>query len=183
MSQFPWHDAKQTLLRISQSEIQSFLQTARSRNIYGIGYFCHNSYGDVLLVANTTDYHKDSFRRYVERFGPCDEDDFRWDIGNWQYPAGIATGPGQQSFDYQSSWEPFRRAIDQTTTDETVDHRGALLRNLCLDVLQSLITKGIFDRYLPNLGFTVMDVDDPGTAGLETKKSFDSFVSNRDRQA
>ena len=183
MSAFPWHDAKQTLLRISQPEIRTFLQSDRSRGLYGIGYFCHNSYGDVLIVANTTDFHRDSFRGYVEEFGPCHEDEFKWDIGNWQYPAGIANGPGQQSPDYQSSWEPFRKTIDQPTVNGAVDHPGAQLRNLCCDVLQSLITKGIFDAYLPNLGFTVMDVDDPGTAGPATKMDFDSFVSNRERPA
>ena len=179
MPPFPWHDAKQTLLRISRAELQSFFQSDRSQDVYGVGFFCHNSYGDVLLVANTADYHRASFQGYVEQFGICNEIEYKWNIGNWQYPAGIAAGPNQQSPEYSRSWAPYQKIIDEMTMSEAVDHAGDQLRNLCCEVLQSLISEGLFDARLPHLGFTVMDVDDPDSVGPETMKRFDEYARNR----
>jgi hypothetical protein len=173
---FDWQTAKETLLSISFSEIEAFLASPRTRHVYGIGYFCHNSYGHVLLVANSTDYHERAFRDFCQKYGLCDEDEFKWQIGNWEYPAGIAEGCGQQSKQYTEGWRPYREKIEAALTADIDNHPGGFLREACSEVLRKLIRNGAFRSASQPLGFTVMDVDDLSCQGLRTKLEFDTFL-------
>jgi hypothetical protein len=174
MSGFDWGTAKSTLLRISALEIAEFLRSDRFDGVYGFGYFCHNSYGSVLLTANTTDHHEQSYHDFVSKFGRYDKDHFKWDIGNWKYPAGIGQGPGQQSDQYQRGWRPFAGAIDAAMASEASP--GLELRGFCIAVLRQLLHDGVFQKRTQSLGFTVMDVDDREEEGYLTKLEFDSYL-------
>ena len=175
MKSFDWQAARSALLQVSALEISDFLQSDRAVGVYGIGYFCHNSYGNVLLVANTDEYHDKSYREFVQRWGPYEEDHYRWEIGNWCFPAGIASkGPGQVSEQYSSGWAPYEKVIDGAMGDD--DSPGLRLRDFCVETLRQLIRDGVFQDSIPHLGFTVMDVDDPDERGFLTKLEFDRFL-------
>ncbi len=48
-----------------------------------------------MLVANGHRYFASSLRDYTERWGSTDDEEFRWNIGNWEHPGGLASSEEQ----------------------------------------------------------------------------------------
>jgi hypothetical protein len=90
MNEFDWAGAEEALNRLSKEQFARFLERVDRCDLYGLGFFCDPIEG-VMPAANTRSFHAACFREYVEGGGRTDEETFRWDTGNWQYPAGLAS--------------------------------------------------------------------------------------------
>lgn len=162
-----WAAAAEALFELSRSQVARFLGAAPKGRIYGFGFFCDSYAGIVYLVANTSEYHCRSLHDYTAKFGPIEEELFKWDIGNWQYPGGLfpSASPDQREFD--SEWEKHGQLI-AGLHDDSAQPR---LEEICAAVLDRLVCAGAFEE-IPNLEATIVcGLYDRGMALLAKKKA------------
>jgi hypothetical protein len=135
---FDWEAAEEILYAISKEQVARFLGRADPGDLYALGYFCDPIEG-VMLVANTRRHLIASLREYMERFGPTDEETLRWDIGNWEYPAGLASSTEEQ-MKFDATWGKLGRP----TLGSGNARDQAALEDLCVRVLRRLCKEGAF---------------------------------------
>ncbi len=169
-SEFDWSEAEEALYRMSRDQFAGFLRRADRGDLYGLGFFCDPIEG-VMPVANTRSFHDASFRRYVERGGTTDEETFRWDIGNWEFPAGLAASTEEQ-MEFDARWERSWRWHKEPDDDRT----SSLLEDRCVKVLIRLKDEGVFAEARNIQGFIVLCPDDRGEDVLKKKSMLDDLL-------
>jgi hypothetical protein len=167
---FDWKAAEEILYAISKEQVARFLGRIDCDDLYGLGYFCDLNEG-VMLVAGTRRHLTASLREHVERFGPTDEETFRWDVGNWEYPAGLALSTEEQ-MEYDAAWERIGRPLAETGDDRDPGH----LEDLCVRVLRRLCNEGAFAAARRLEGFMVLGPDDSPEAVLLKKRHLDMVL-------
>jgi hypothetical protein len=169
-SEFNWAEAEEALYRISKDQFTGFLRRADTGDLYGLGFFCDPIEG-VMPVANTRSCHDAGFRQYVEQGGTTDEETFRWDIGNWEFPAGLAASTEEQ-MEFDAHWE----RIWSRFTEPKDDRTPGLLEDLCIRVLRRLIDEGVFWDARGIEGFSVLGPDDRAEDVLAKKARLDDLL-------
>ena len=166
-----WEAAEAVLLRAAREQLADFLDEFDRDDLYGLGFFA-SSYEGVALVAAGRRAMDEQLRSYRAQFGPPDDEfAFRWDIGNWQFPAGLEYG--QQEFD--AAWAEFAEALK----DDCDDANEPLLIGLCERVLARLAAEGTFAT-VPDLeGLIVLGPDDPSEVVPDRKRRLDPIVPRR----
>lgn len=166
-SEFNWAEAEEALYRISKDQFTGFLRRADTGDLYGLGFFCDPIEG-VMPVANSRSFHDAGFRRYVEQGGTTDEETFRWDIGSWEFPAGLAASTEEQ-MEFDVRWERLWRRLGEPEDDRT----PGLLEGLCIRVLRRLTGEGVFSEARDIEGFIVLGPDDRAEDVLKKKGRLD----------
>jgi hypothetical protein len=174
---FDWAAAEDGLHRISKKQVVHFLNGAEQDNVYGFGFFCDGYDGTVLLVANTEQYHLSSLRDFEARFGPTDPEVFRWDIGNWKYPAGLFPSSSVEQRGFDTAWNEYREPLSEIENDK----KQEMLEDLCSGVLMRLFNEGVFSTDSSLMGFTVLGPDDGQEIVLEKKKRFNGLLQRDGR--
>jgi hypothetical protein len=168
--EFDWADAEEALYRISKDQFTGFLRRTDRGDLYGLGFFCDPIEG-VMPVANSRSFHDASFRQYVERGGTTDEGTFKWDIGNWEYPAGLASSTEEQ-MEFNARWEGFRGLLSQSDDDRTQE----MLEDHCIRVLRRLCDEGVFSDARDIEGLIVLGPDDRAEDVLAKKGRLDGIL-------
>jgi hypothetical protein len=171
---FDWEAAEEVLYAISKEQVVRFLGGVNCDDLYGLGYFCDPIEG-VMLAANTRRHLAASLREYAERFGPADEESFRWDIGNWEYPAGLAFSAEEQ-MEFDAAWERLGRPISVSEDDRDQEP----LEELCIRVLGRLCGEGVFSAARQLEGFVVLGSDDSPEDVLVKKRHLDNVLNRQD---
>ena len=169
-NEFDWTEAEEALYRISKDQFTGFLRRADTGDVYGLGFFCDPIEG-VMPVANTRSFHDAGFRQYVEQGGTTDEETFRWDIGNWEFPAGLAASTEEQ-IGFDAQWERIWGRLGKPADDRT----SGLLEDLCIRVLRRLTGEGVFSEARNIEGFIVLGPDDRGEDVLKKKSMLDDLL-------
>lgn len=172
-----WIEAKETLLVLARLQLATFLESEEREDVYGIGFFCDSYQGSVCLVANTNSFHSRKFHEYIAEFGSGegheDETTFRWDIGNWKYPAGLVPDA------FNAGWEKFEAALkDATFAGAGDDQDQERLESLAAAILACLVDEGAFAHAPALEGFNVLGPDDPQQSVLVKKSKFDTLVGS-----
>jgi hypothetical protein len=170
---FDWGAAEEVLFTTSKDQVARFLGRVDCDDLYGLGYFCDPIEG-VMLVANTRRFLATTLGEYVERFGPTDEETFRWDIGNWEYPAGLALSAEEQ-MEFDATWEKLGRPISDLGDEPDQE----ALEGLCARVLERLWDEGVFWAAQRLEGFVVLGPDDRREDVLVKKRHLDRVLSRR----
>src|SRR5437667_7730391 len=100
-------DARSDFIELSKEYLNQFRQSSGS-DFYGVGFFCDAYSGDVLVVANSEDYHREAFGRHS---GTSSEDRFRWEIGNWNYPAGLFPSSSAEQRAFEEKWAKIKKRL------------------------------------------------------------------------
>jgi hypothetical protein len=166
-----WLSVKGTLYIYMKKQFAALLGGPEKDEVYGVGFFCDSSVGDVLAVANTEAYYEKSLQRFEEQFGPTDADQFRWDIGGWKYPAGLPW-LGTLGGEFDAAWCPYRESLRQLEEEEIQGQ----LEDACREVLGRLVDDGVFANAANLRGFAILGPDDPGSAVLEKKEHLDYLL-------
>lgn len=167
-----WEAAEDALVTIARNQILAFQDEVDCSDLYGLGFFADLLEG-LQLVANFRDHHESNLLAYQAEWGPTDADVYRWEIGNWQYPAGLDVD--NETFD--AVWEPFREPLMEAVTaaesqafeDRCVEH----LENLCIRVLDRLESESVFAGLAALEGLTVLGHDDPAEVIIPKKQRLD----------
>lgn len=173
MGMFDWEAAEEVLYAISKEQVARFLGRGDCGDLYGIGFFCDPIEG-VMLVANTRRYLSASLREYVEQIDATDEETLRWDIGNWEFPAGLALSTEEQ-MEFDAAWERLGRPHEEH--DE--DRDQVALEELCARVLRRLCDEKVFSDAHSLEGLVVLGPDDPPGDVLVKKRRLDSILNRR----
>jgi len=171
---FDWEATEHVRYTISKVQVTRFLGHADCDDLYGLGYFCDPIEG-VMLVANTRPSHDAGFRACIERFGPADEETYRWDIGNWQYPGGLAVSSTEEQIGFDAAWAELGRPISGAG-DELDQER---LEELGIRVLTRLRNDGVFLAAKNLKGFVVLGPDDSIVDVLVKKSRLDRILHLR----
>ena len=147
---------------------------AEKDDVYGVGFFCDISVGDALCVANTEQYYQSSLRAFEAQFGAANADQFRWDIGNWKYPAGL---PSVSSEDFHADWRPYQESLRELADDQAQQK----LEQMCGSVLERLCDEGIFSGARGLEGFNILGPDDPANVVLAKRQRLQSLLRHKDR--
>lgn len=169
---FDWAAVEDGLHRISKKQVGQFLNRAEQDDVYGFGFFCDGYDRAVLLVANTEQYHQNSLRDFEARFGPTDPEVFRWDIGNWKYPAGLFPSSSVEQREFDTAWNEYQEPLSEIENDK----KQEILEDLCSGVLMKLFNEGAFSTASSLMCFTVLSPDDGQEIVLEKKKRFDGLL-------
>jgi hypothetical protein len=171
---FDWEAAEHVLYTISKLQVMRFLGHADCDDLYGLGYFCDPIEG-VMLVANTRSSHDAGLREFIERFGPTDEETYRWDIGNWEYPGGLAVSSTEEQMEFDAAWE----ALGRPTSGAGDKPDQERLEGLCIRVLMRLRDDGVFSAARDLEGFVVLGPDDSDGDVLVKKRRLDEVLHPR----
>jgi hypothetical protein len=171
---FDWEAAEQVLYAISKAQLTRFLGHVDCDDLYGLGYFCDPIEG-VMLVANTRTSHDAGLLEFIGRFGPTDEETYRWDIGNWEYPAGLEVSSAEEQMEFDSAWQGLGRPI--TSAGDELDQER--LEGLCIRVLTRLREDGAFSAARNLEGFVVLGPDDSDGDVLVKKRRLDQVLHPR----
>lgn len=172
-----WIEAEETLLLLARRQLATFRQSDEREDVYGFGFFCDSYQGSVCLVANTNSFHHRAFQEYIAEFGSRegheDETTFRWDIGNWKYPAGLVADG------FNAGWEKFETALkDATFAGAGDDQDQERLERMAATILACLVEEGAFAHACTLEGFIILGPDDPRQSVLVKKSKFDNLVSS-----
>jgi hypothetical protein len=138
------------LLALSLPHIRLFIDKYGS-GFYGFGFFCDASNGLVYLVANSEEFHQESFNNMLSLMNTANEDQFKWDIGNWQFPAGLFPSASAEQRQFERGWVEIRNKSPELTQKD--------LEKCCKAVLMKL--HGISDSPLAGIeGLIVLGPDD-----------------------
>ena len=151
-----WSAAKETLYRISKKHLRQFLAGQVVKEFYGFGFFCDAYQGSVYLVANSLEYHHRTFKDFITQYGTTDEQTFKWDIGNWEFPGGLFRSSSPEQMEFDSAWNPIRQSLEQMDGDGKQD----VLEDVCIGVLERLIQEDTFSPAVDVQGFIVLGPDD-----------------------
>jgi hypothetical protein len=166
--------AERVLYTISKVQFTRFLSHVDCDDLYGLGYFCDPLEG-VMLVANTRSSHDAGLREFIERFGPTDEEAYRWDIGNWKYPGGLAVSSTEEQMEFDAAWEGLGRPISGAGDEDDQE----CLEVLCIRVLTRLCDDGVFWAARNLEGFVVLGPDDSDLDVLVKKRHLDRVLHPR----
>jgi hypothetical protein len=168
---FDWTAAENLLFHISTRQVAQFLAGPDKDDVYGFGFFCDALTG-VCFVANTEPFHLASLRDFESRFGPTEPEIFRWEIGNWKYPAGLfpSSNPEQREFD--DGWRENRKTLAAIAENAT----QTMLEKVCVNVLRRLTQDGAFSAAPGIKGFMVPSPDDPREVVMAKKKLLDTLI-------
>ncbi len=175
---FDWAAAEDRLHRISKKQVVHFLNGAEQDNVYGFGFFCDGYDGTVLLVANTEQYHLSSLRDFEARFGPTDPEVFRWDIGNWKYPAGLFPSSSAEQNEFEDAWKEYREPLSQIDNDD----KQGMLEDVCFKVLRRLIQGRAFSDTPSVRGIMILGPLALEESVLEKKKRLNSLLQRDDER-
>ncbi|MBP3956059.1 DUF4303 domain-containing protein [Gemmata sp. G18] len=164
--------AEDRLYCISKKQIAQFLNGVEQDNVYGFGFFCDGYDGTVLLVANTEQYHLSNFLEYEARFGATDSEFFRWDVGNWKYPAGLFSSSSTEQSEFEDAWKEHREPLSQTENEA----KQEILEDICFKVLKRLVQERTFSGIPGVKGVTVLGPLALQESVLEKKKSLDRLL-------
>jgi hypothetical protein len=174
---FDWADAEDGLHRISKKQVVQFLNESEKGDVYGFGFFCDAYDGTVLLVASTEQYHLSSLRDFEARFGPTDPEVFKWDIGNWKYPAGLFPSSSAEQSEFDVAWKEYQELLSQIENDD----KQGMLEDVCFKVLRRLIHEGAFSTALSVKGVTILGPLALQENVLEKKKRLDNLFEAADK--
>ena len=164
--------AEDALHRISKRHVSQFLNGPDGCDTYGFGFFCDAYDGTVCLVANTQQYHLTSLRNFGAQFGPVDRDLFRWDIGNWKYPAGLFSSSSAEQREFYETWKECQVALSQIENDDNQER----LEDICFKVLRRLIHEGAFSMAPTGGGVMILGPTALRQNVLERKKRLDRLL-------
>jgi hypothetical protein len=173
-----WAAAEDGLHRISKKQVVQFLNGAEQDNVYGFGFFCDGYDGTVLLVANTEQYHLSSLCDFEARFGPTDPEVFRWDIGNWKYPAGLFPSSSVEQNEFEDAWKESQEPLSQIDNDD----KQEILEDVCFKVLERLIQGRAFSDTTSVKGVMILGPLALQGSVLEKKKRLDSLLQQDGEQ-
>ena len=106
---------------------QLLLFSKQAHDLYGFGFFCDALSGDVFLVANTRGFHDESVKKLTSpAFGPS----FKWDIGNWKWPAGLFPSSSNEQREFDVAWARARGAVKDLSQGALEDCCNAVLMEL-----------------------------------------------------
>lgn len=172
---FDWKAAEEVLDVISKEQLVRFLDGVDCDDIYGLGYFCDLLEG-VMLVANGRRSFAESLGECGWRSGSTDYEVFRWDIGNWEYPAGVALSSTEEQIQFDEAWEN----LGSPRSGDDDDRDQKRLEELCIKVLRRLIDDNAFAAADHLEGFMILGPDDLPEDVLSKKKRLDALLNWRD---
>ena len=170
--------AEDGLFRTSKRQIDRFLAEGEQDGLYGFGFFCDAFDETVLLVANTEQFHLTSIRSFEAEFGPTDPEIFRWDIGNWKYPAGLFPPVTAE----QNLFEVLRKESLEPLSEVDGDDKQGMLEEICFNVLRRLIRGRTFSPVSTLRGVTVLGPTLLLENVLDRKKRLDSLFTSADEE-
>ena len=153
-----WAAAAETLYRAAREQFTRFLAGPVREQVYAVGFFFDPVAGDVYPVANTMDHHLRSFKALVDEYGPTDQQEYLWNSGNWEYPAGLFPSASQEFKVYDDAWAPHREAVQAVSVeadDAGIARLDSDLRRLCVGVLRRLAADGYFAGCPHLMGYVV----------------------------
>jgi Uncharacterised protein family UPF0047 len=150
---FDWAAAEDRLHCIAKKHVGQFLNGAEQSDVYGFGFFCDAYNGTALLVANTEQYYLSSLRDFEARFGPANAEVFKWDIGNWEYPAGLFPSSSAEQDEFEDAWKKeYQEPLSQIENDD----KQSMLEEVCFKVLRRLIQARVFSAVPSVKGVTIL---------------------------
>jgi hypothetical protein len=172
---FDWDHAEEVLYAISKDHLTRFLGQQGRDDIYGLGFFCDLIEG-VMLVANTRACHDSSFQESKNWSEKPNEALFRWDIGNWEYPAGLFPSDSEEQAEFDRVWKEVGVPVAYSDEDERTQR---LLEALCGKVFKRLAEAGVLTPARGLEGLVVLGPDDEDKAILTKKKRLDPILKRR----
>lgn len=133
-----------------------------------------------MLVANGHRYFTASLREYTEQWGSTDEEHFRWSIGEWEYPGGLAPSSSEEQMEFDAAWTNLGRPTSGAYEDGGDDRDQEQLEELCIRVLRRLIAEKVFAPVRRLEGFMILGADDPLKDVLPKKKRLAAALKHRD---
>lgn len=170
-TKFDWTAATACLTRISMILVGRFQVLPEAGDVYGMGFFCDASHGDVSLVANTEQYRQSGLRKSRADRRTTNPKVFRWDTGNWKYPGGLFPSRSPEQTEFDAAWERYREPlsrIDHNTTQER-------LEEVCVDVLLQLFQERAFGAATSLKGLIVHSPYDFGRSLLDKRIPLSRF--------
>ena len=98
---------------------------------------------------------------------------FRWEIGNWEYPAGLFPSASLEQREYAMDWQEFEQSMAELALP---DHQERL-ELLALKVLKRLIDEGVFSQATSLKGYTILGPDDTQALLLKKKSRVDRHLN------
>lgn len=168
---FGWAAATACLTRISRILVGRFLVLPEAGDVYGMGFFCDASHGNVSLVANTEQHHPSGLRKSRADRRTTNPKVFRWDTGNWKYPVGFFPSRSPEQTEFDAAREEYREPLSQIDHNMTQER----LEEVCVDVLLQLFKEGAFGAATSLKGFIVLSPYDFGRSLLDKRISLSRF--------
>ena len=165
-----WSAARETLHKISKKHLHQFFVEQAAEEVYGFGFFCDAFQGSVYLVANSLGFHQRKLKDFISQFGPTDEQTFKWEIGNWQFPGGLFRSSSPEQIEFDSAWNPVRQSLEQMDGNGKQD----VLEEVCIGVLERLIQEDTFSPAVDVQGFIVLGPDDRSEVVMVKKHRLDA---------
>jgi len=170
-TKFDWAAATACLTRISRIQVGRFLVLPEADDVYGMGFFCNASHGNVSLVANTEQHHQRGLRQSRADRRTTNPKVFRWDTGNWKYPGGLFPSRSAEQTEFDAAWKEYRELLSRIDHNMTQER----LEEVCVDVLLQLFQEGAFVAGTSLKGFIVLSPYDFGRCLLDKRIPLSRF--------
>ena len=154
-----WQKIERVLVDSSEPAIKAFFELHPRESVSAIGYVFElwNCYPSFDLVANTRDYYQRSITEYRRKWPDSDttDDEFRWNSGNFQYPACLIIG-NELGPEWESESE---RLHALAAVEEHFDEVHTGIVRICTGSLVALAQRGVFGDF-NTIDFIVQEYDD-----------------------